>query len=1237
MTTSSNTWPATHEVIEFAYDWRRPVEDEARRLADVVDDALTRRDGSQQPVRLLAHSMGGLVSRTMQLERPETWRRMMARPGGRLLMLGTPNGGSWAPMQTLSGDDTFGNTLVAFGGLFDDAGTREVMAAMPGFLQLQAGLTDGALGLGQSATWQKLADDDMRRLRERNSWHDGHMQLSIYRWSAPPQAVLDQAVALRRRLDAQAADLGSDAMNMLLVVGHDKFTPAGFQLTNDGLEYLDAVDGGDGRVPLGSALLPGVRTWRCDVSHGKLPDESDAFDAYVELLTDGDTQRLPRLAAGGTRAAGLAAESAAPLLVPNRPSRGRRLATPPSLAGELFEREPAQADSAKSTRLPVCVINGNLKFIDQPLLLGHYQSAVLTGAEAAVNRLIGGAMAESLGAGLYPAAIGSQQVFANQRRLPDEPLSKPRPGAAVVIGLGEEGRLRLSELSVSVRQGVIAYAQRESESGAGGATGFELAATVIGSGGMGIRVGSAAQAIAQGVAEANQRLRRSGWPVVSRLCLVELYLDRATEAHQSLAVLAESRPTDFDLTPIIVGGTGPLRRPGDSGYRGAAYDFITAVQRMDPHQRPMVEYTLDTQRARSEVRGQATQIQLVDELVRVGANSDNSDSQIGRSLFQLLVPVEIEPFLSGAHSIVLQLDQFTARFPWELLDTGDAGQPAGREREPWAVRTQVLRKLKTEEFRDHPLGAGRNGGVLVIGEPACDKTLYAELPAARAEAQAVAKALAAQALLAPDALQAVSALLAQPLRIVHIAGHGEYRDDGSGGVVLSNKTVLGPCEIAAMRQVPELVFINCCFIGQIHPDATVPRNALGAGRTQFAASVAEQLIRIGVRCVVAAGWAVEDDPAMQFATRFYQRLLAGERFIDAVGAARRAAWQARPAGNTWAAYQCYGDPDWRYTDAAAAPEAQAALPQVASAPALALVLENEALEARYSVSSGKDSGTRRLRVLNQLQARHSADWGGIGAVAEAFGLAYAECGDLDAAIDWYRRAVAANDGSASLKAAEQLCNQLARRGGARPESERKAARADIDEAITQLQHLVALQPTVERELLLGSAHKRLALVEPGAAGIDAAARSAQHYRRAQEMVRAGLGQDLYYPAVNTIAADLRVKVQRGAAAAPLDAAGVEAARQGLQARLAVSPDFWSLAGPIEMRWLDAVSRHRLAEARPTIEQAFVELAQRAPAKRMWASVHDQARFVLEPYAAKAGGAERTAALALLKQLQALSA
>jgi hypothetical protein len=61
----------------------------------------------------------------MALEKPETWQRMMARDGARFLMLGTPNGGSWSPMQTLSGDDTFGNALAAFGSLFDNGGATQ--------------------------------------------------------------------------------------------------------------------------------------------------------------------------------------------------------------------------------------------------------------------------------------------------------------------------------------------------------------------------------------------------------------------------------------------------------------------------------------------------------------------------------------------------------------------------------------------------------------------------------------------------------------------------------------------------------------------------------------------------------------------------------------------------------------------------------------------------------------------------------------------------------------------------------------------------------------------------------------------------------------------------------------------------------------------------------------------------------------------------------------------------------
>ena len=111
----------------------------------------------------------------------------------------------------------------------------KTMAGMPGFLQLQAALLDPALGLDRAESWQRLADDDLARLPRRSSWHLEGVQRTIYQWGAPPQAVLDRPVALRKRLDAQAAALGADAAKMLLVVGHAAFTPAGYTFSDAGL------------------------------------------------------------------------------------------------------------------------------------------------------------------------------------------------------------------------------------------------------------------------------------------------------------------------------------------------------------------------------------------------------------------------------------------------------------------------------------------------------------------------------------------------------------------------------------------------------------------------------------------------------------------------------------------------------------------------------------------------------------------------------------------------------------------------------------------------------------------------------------------------------------------------------------------------------------------------------------------------------------------------------------------
>jgi hypothetical protein len=86
----------------------------------------------------------------------------------------------------------------------------------------------------------------------------------------------------------------------------------------------------------------------------------------------------------------------------------------------------------------------------------------------------------------------------------------------------------------------------------------------------------------------------------------------------------------------------------DLGYRGADYDFITAESKAGSNGQRRSNTPLDTKRARSEVRGQKTQGQLLRDLVATASRRRNTDREIGRTLFKLLVPIEMEAFLTAA-------------------------------------------------------------------------------------------------------------------------------------------------------------------------------------------------------------------------------------------------------------------------------------------------------------------------------------------------------------------------------------------------------------------------------------------------------------------------------------------------------------------------------------------------------------------------------------------------------------
>lgn len=965
--------------------------------------------------------------------------------------------------------------------------------------------------------------------------------------------------------------------------------------------------------------------------------------------------------------------------------------------------DPGKVES-KNAALPsplqITVINGNVRFVRGPLLLGHYRSTSLTGTERIIDQSLHGTLVKSLVIGNYPQRPGAYQVFTNSQNdaaTRSQKVVPPMgPEAVIIVGLGQEGKLSATEHILSVRQAVIAWVRHLSSAANATRDPITITATLLGSGGAGISAAQAARAIAEGVHEANLRLHQNEWPYVGHLRIIEVYLDRATEAWHALHVMSTAAPDYYNVAKTVQSGIGPLRRPLDSSYRGASYDLIRAVTQADAQGRRMIAYTLDTKRARAEVRAQHTQDKLLRELTLTAPEKQKEAQEIGHTLFQLVVPVEMEPFLGGTMEMQIELDRGTAGIPWELLDT-PSGTRDGADQRPWAVRTKLLRRLLSADFRKEVFDADKKAHVLVIGEPACDTKQYPRLPGAREEANAVAASFRARlgndsvreliscegSQAHVDARSVITTLLERDWRIIHIAGHGELPQtnqaatDGNGnpnfhsadphGVVLSNGIFLGPREIETMREVPELVFINCCHLAsRRHADLQDQSISLPHDFPGFAATVAESLIRIGVRCVIAAGWAVDDTAAKVFATTFYERLFDGERFIDAVYNAREKTWeQFHDENTTWAAYQCYGDPNWMLNANARAPTQsemthKEEFASVSSALALIVALEEIIVHTKIE-RKNSDAQFEKIKYLRDV---FESEWGTVGVVAEAFGLAFAAVGKFDDAVTWLERARDCEDGTASLKASEQLAKvyvQAARENVERemqstqhaayresriwhakhvqPTLEKMINDADkrIEKALTLLEKLQKLRETVERHSLRAYAYKRRSMLHALRGNAEAeqnAIKSMLKECEAAEKLADPQGNTrLCYPPINRIAAE--VALHAGMTKRPnTHAQTLAGIREYLKEKNNEYPSFRTIVGLVELDLYESLFDKNLSRSLDDVQEKLEQVYGYDADRRKWSSVRDNIWFVLSKYIKESSSdAEKDAADKLLKQLE----
>ncbi|MEY2528890.1 MAG: hypothetical protein QOJ05_980, partial [Verrucomicrobiota bacterium] len=271
---SADRW----NVRAFWFDWRVDLAESARALRDQINQWF----GDSDPVNLVAHSMGGLVSRTYILNHPERWNK-----GGKLIMLGTPNHGSFAIPQVITGILSTVRMLA----IADITHSRRQLCAIlntfPGSMQMLP---------------SPLVMEKMQRMYDSREWGE---------WSVA-QNVLDTGLASHKRLEKVIDD-----KRMAYIAGYNQVTQVDVQdwlRLDEAAGYSESLDG-DGTVPHrlgfmdknGKKMFP---TYFVDCGHGGLANHADVIAGTKQLLV-GDDCSLPKSAPAKRGQTAIAQRSAA--------------------------------------------------------------------------------------------------------------------------------------------------------------------------------------------------------------------------------------------------------------------------------------------------------------------------------------------------------------------------------------------------------------------------------------------------------------------------------------------------------------------------------------------------------------------------------------------------------------------------------------------------------------------------------------------------------------------------------------------------------------------------------------------------------------------------------------------------------------------------------------------------------------------------------------------------------------
>ncbi len=914
----------TLQAEPFPYDWRVSVCDTADKLKEFIEENL--KDGTfdpSKPVHFVAHSMGGLVVRNFVRQHKDLWNDVK----GRLVMLGTPNAGSFAAVQTLMGKNSLVKNIAAVLPFQSKSDWFQVVNSFPGLYQLCP---------------SKLVNPEI-------------YEKTI--WDKFPDVAFDSQMQMLPKFHQDLFDMRettADTNRMTYIAGIGYETPSGLKTLDTGDYDFDLTLDGDGTVPHKLGLLEGITTYYAEgTPHGSLLNNRRVLKAIKDILKNGTTQELTTTKPVIINPRGAKATPVISYELEHLESVARQIRNDQkpdqvivydaekillrSLLGgkenvddDLELMSLGKTHKSKIVELDVRWIFGDITVIDVPVVVvGQYQNVPPGGAGGAVDRKINNLISRAYDNNMLGMDLG--QVFtiplANQKNR----TLNPKIETAVVAGMGEFGRFSREDLRYLTMNMTLAIL----------GLGYNTFSTVlIGASIDSFSVERAVQAVWLGISDAVDRLREDEQIKKISLVLVEGNPTRQNQIRNLIETFKKNKANDSKKTGVVEFENlkitlhdpedgEPIEKIKNERLKVTLANMTRltverSLEKIDPatkkRERGRFRLSAFTSNAAIPVReivvNDVIIEQLIDELRY--SNSLIKQEEYGKLLHSILMPEDFQSVIDTDKTLVLMMNREASVVPWEMLCYNGTGRTAMN----FGVDLRISRQFSSTNANVPGAAPALNKQfkALIIADPARETEL--QLSGARREGVRLKEFfrklqtemrgqidLQFQACIGfeeCDIVKILNLIFNEEFDLIHFAGHGTFDavDPSNSGWVFGENLILSAHEIFRLRRVPRLVFANACFSSGL---PTVESNRQLAG-------LAEAFFDRGIENYIGAGWQVSDEHAIKFAQTFYQKtiengLTLGEALSESRMSISPQHARVLPSDSTWGAYQHYGNPN----------------------------------------------------------------------------------------------------------------------------------------------------------------------------------------------------------------------------------------------------------------------------------------------------------------------------------------